>query len=501
MPSMNFLISLTFLILSSVVVSDDTVDLRFLDTQRTRGNPFTLPIRISTDGEVSFFGEDSDALNFRPTMQFGFSRGFINYSHPVLMNRFNFYPQQKDLGWLEVKRLRLEAGLGLSAVQRVTKIGLMPYKGSVQTFIRYKASPDEDSRSFRMPSKLIELESWNTNDHGTFQTYGGISLYAGLDTGIIDIALGTVGLQNQFIIEMKKLDHTQVSLKIIEESLRRRQIVFGPSMSEATFAQFEGKRFLLEFQLDLLNPLHHQLFEDAMKGKITSLQENLDHSRLNLKWRGGDRTYYVGIPVLAGKSFDSGHYELNEDEVKTQLDFEGSRLKGVITPVRNLQDFVYQKSNALLIVWSSEMNKTTREALFKRFLRIGRAIGIKGFNRDVPDKKFGSVISQLAVHISKEEFQSVSGTDMEQVEENLKVRCKVQKLSCGEEKRFKKVMKKLSEFRQRPWEDIRKDLGILLIREPAVIHALVKTMKYHKEAYFKFLSEKYQSIEGSSPIE
>jgi hypothetical protein len=484
-----------------ITFADDAIDVRFLETQRTRGNPFSLPIRISTEGDVSFFGEESHDLNFRPTMQLGFSRAIINYSRPVLLNRFNLYPQQTHLGWIEVKRLRLEAGLGLSAVQKITRIGLIPYKGSIQTLIYHKKTKDSQTFGFRMPEELGELEAWSPNDQGTFQTYGGISAYVGLDVGVLDIALGSIGLQNQFIVEIKKIDQNQVSLLISEESLRRRQIILGPSMADATFAQFSGKRFSSEFRLDLLNPLHHELYQDAIKGKITSLQEKLDHTRQSLKWRGRDRSFYVGVPVLGGKSFDSGDYELEEGSDKTELSFTGSRLKGVLTPMRNLQDFVYQKSNALLIVWSSEMKSTTKEAFFHRFLKIGKSLGIKGFNREVPDTKFGSVISQIAVHISQNEFESVSDMDMEMIRENFKLKCESVQLPCAHEKRLNKVFNSFSQLRHGGWSMIKRKLGLLLIREPALLYALVKTMELKKDVYFKFLSEKYQSIEGSSVIE
>lgn len=36
--------------------------------------------------------------------------------------------------------------------------------------------------------------------------------------------------------------------------------------------------------------------------------------------------------------------------------------------------------------------------------------------------------------------------------------------------------------------------------EPVLIYAAVKTMEVRKEVYFKFLSDRFQSIEGTSII-
>jgi hypothetical protein len=46
-----------------------------------------------------------------------------------------------------------------------------------------------------------------------------------------------------------------------------------------------------------------------------------------------------------------------------------------------------------------------------------------------------------------------------------------------------------------------KELGFLLIDEPTLIHSLVKTMGLNKKLSFKFLSENFQSLEGSATIE
>src|SRR5690606_12668276 len=118
---------------------------------------------------------------------------------------------------------------GLNAlIQSSTVVGLVPYKGSMQTLIRYKHSQEDPSLPFKMPSRLSEVDEWNKNDHGTFQTYGGITAYAGFSAGVVSLANVNIGLQNQFIVDIKKISEDEVSLKISEESLKLRQIVVGP---------------------------------------------------------------------------------------------------------------------------------------------------------------------------------------------------------------------------------------------------------------------------------
>lgn len=500
---MKFIV-LFSLFLSFLASAQDTLDVRFLGTQRTASTPFSLPISINSKGEISLFGDKSmGQLSFRPIVQSGFNYVNIEYSKPVILNRFNFYPIQKDLGWVEVKRVRVEAGLGLSSIiKSAATVGFMPYKGAMRTLIRHKTSKLEKSLPFQMPKKLQDLAIWNENDIGTFQTYGGIFFYAGFSSGIIDFASGQFGIQNQFIIEMRKLNEKEVVLKITEEKLKTRHLVVGPFTTQGTVGNFEGKRLSAEFSFDLDIPEHHELFSQALQGNLADLQSRMPSKSQKLSWTGRDRSIYFGIPVVAGKIIDAGHYDMNENGVETELDFRGSKNKGFLTPHRAYQDFAYLTDEGMVIIWSSEMNKTNEKVFNRRFLSKGRIIGIKGFDRDLPsDTKFGSVVSQIGIHITRKELQAVNSVNMDDVEFNLRDKCIRENLSCRKTGNLKNIMAKLKALKDMNWKDMRRKLGLLLIKEPAVIYAVVKTMKYEKEVYFKFLSEKYQSLEGSSPIE
>jgi hypothetical protein len=492
------------LFISSIVSAQDSLDVRFLTTQTTAGNPYNLPISINTAGEFSFFGKGgTNLLSFSPALQTGLNRAVIQYSQPVVLNRFNFYPIQKELGWIEVKRIRVELGMGLTALMKSTfSLGVVPYKGAMQTIIRYKSSKEEKSLAFSMPKNLSELESWNLEDSGLFQTYGGVSLFAGVNLSVAEIASASLGIQNQFIVEMKKTSKDTIKLVITEEDLKRRQIAIGPIIARADFAKFEGNRFSVEFNLNLKNSEHHKLFKKALNGEISYVQSRLPSRNQKLTWNGKDSHFYFGIPSVIGKIKDRGHYELNEDGQETTLDFTGSRNKGFFTPLRNLQDFVYQTDEGMVVVWSSEMNRTNEDVVDERFISKGRIIGVKGFNRRAPkDTKFGSVVSQIGIHFSKKEITSLEDNQLLDLEEHLKNRCELEKLSCRKEKNLTRVMSKLKQLIKEPWYKMRGEMGLLFVKEPALIHSLIKTLQLKKEVYFKFLSEKFQSLEGSSSVE
>ena len=497
-------ITLIFALWSALAFAQDTLDVSFLQTQRTTGSPFAIPISLNSRGEISLFGENgTNELSFQPLLQVGFSRSTINYSQPIVLNRFNFYEQQKDLGWIEVKRQRIEGGLGLSSIiKSATTVGLLPYKGAMQTVIRFKKSSLEKSLPIWMPDEFLDLKKWNEGDTGTYQRYGGVTAYAGFSSGLVDIATISFGLQNQFIIEIKKLSATKVVLKVGEEDLKRRQIVVGPFVSNATFAQFKGKRFTSAFELDLSNAEHAQLYREGIKGNLAYLQERLPARQQKLNWQGHDRHYYVGIPWVAGKTFDKGHYELDEDGIETELDIVGRRNKGFLTPLRNHQDYVYQADESIVLVWSSEMNKTDAKAVENAFMSKGRILGVKGFDREMPeDTKFGSVVSQIGVHVSRKEAEGARKIDLEEMSYHLQTKCEFERLKCRKQKTLKKLMAKFKDLLMMEWKQMRGEMGLLLIKNPALVYAVVKTLKYKKEVYFKFLSERYQSLEGSSAIE
>ena len=497
-----------FLLLLSLCVgivhADETLDIRFLQTQRTKANPFALPFSVNTSGEFSAFGKNgTDIFAFNPLVQFAFSRINIQYSAPIMMDRFNFYPIQKDLGWIEVNRMHIEGGLGISALAKsVVSVGLTPYKGAMKTMVRFRNSKEEKALPFEMPETLNDVLRWNEGDFGNYQMYGGVQFQASVGVSVVDLAVVSMGIQNQFIVEIKKISNAEVLFSISEENLKRRQLVLGPFVTDVTGAQFKGKRATFHFVLNPEDPSHHELFKEGMMGNLDVLQTKLPARAQKLSWEGYDRSFYYGIPMVAGKTRMRGHYDLNEDGEDSALDIRGSSTKGFLTPLRNHDQYVYQTDKHIVMVWASEMNKVTARTMEKTFFSKGRVLGIKGFNREIPNTtKFGSVVSQIGVNLSQDEVEEIKKMDMEEFSTNLEAKCIAESLSCLRDPVRLGLLKDFKKALTKPWSKLRGEFGLLLMKEPALFHTIVKTLKLEKEAYFKFLSEKYQSLEGSGEIE
>jgi hypothetical protein len=496
---------IAFFAFTSVAFSQGTpLDERFLKTHRTLANPISFPVAIDSKGEISLFGEDTtSSFLLRPTFQLGVNLENIEYSRPVVTDHFNFYPVIDNISMVEIKRQRFEGGLGLTTlIKSVAKVGLAPYQGSMQTVIRSRPPRSLKNILVLMPRELKDLQKWEISDVGFYQTYGGVSFYAELSSGIFDIVSGSIGLQNEFMVEISKISENHIILKISEEDLKRRQLLVGPFFSKVSFGKFSGKRFSTEYKLDIRDPQHHKLFRLALRGELSKVQLALDVKNQDLSWSGMDKGYYFGLPFVAGRSYQSGHYEIQEDHGNTRLDFEGYQNRGVLAATKNIHDFVYQTDKGMVVMWSSEMKKTSQKNLFERFLSKGRILGVKGFERNLPNQeKFGTVVTQMGIYLSRQEIEGVSENELQQLEGHLRLRCEKEELKCRKEKNLTRIMNKLMMFKKMKWADFSGPLGLLLLKEPAVIHALVKTKSYKKEVYFKFLSDSYQSLEGASPIE
>jgi hypothetical protein len=481
-----------------------TLNAPFLMNQRTQTLPTSIPVAMNTKGEVLLFGQNSgDNLRFLPSGTMGLSRFHFDYSHPVSTNNFNFYPVQQELGWVEVKKLKIEAGLGLANILKTgVEVGLIPYKGSNQVFTRFKDSKKEKSYPFKMPKTFDDLRSWKVGDEGTFETYGGIEAYLGLSVSFFELAMVSFGLQNQFILEIKRVSPHIVSLKIGEEDLRRRQLKLGPFAANEILAKFSGKRFFIDFTLDLDEPGHHELFAQALKGNLKLLQERLSQNLQKLNWQGSDKQFFYGIPGVVGRSSSQSHYEMEQDGLETDVSVLSKKLKGSFTPIRNYENFVYETSESFLLIWTAEMEKVSPLVLDYGFYLKGRSMGVRGFDEKLPTlKKMGTMISQIGIHVTRSEAEVARKVDLSLVARYLKMKCYDEQLYCRNDQYRAWVMNEFEKHTLKPWEEMRGDLGQLLLKEPALIYAVVKTLGIEKKVYFKLLSGSFQSLEGSDVIE
>lgn len=475
-----------------------------METQETIGGPFGLPFYVTSKGNVSFFQKHpSDAFIFSPLVQFGGAMNSVRYDQANKVESFSLNPMEKSEGWTEVHRRRIEVGAGLSELARRTlSIGLSGYKGAIHKLIK-SSNTDIMYRAplILQPKELSEVESWSVGDYGSFENYGGIEAYAGLVLGPLELTRAILTLQNQFQIELKKISETQVLFAISETDVVKRRLVLGHTVANSILSRVDGKRFAAEFTLDLTNPLHHELFSLGLKGKIKDVQDKLSFETQKLTWRGQNTYSFVGIPFTFGFNFNDGHYDLNENGSESEVDFSIRKNSGIFLSARSVQRFVYQTEDQLVLYWASEMDKVIGKTLDKYFLSVGRKIGLKGFESTLTEKEpVGDVITQLGLTFNRDEVEEIKSIHIASLTQNLISRCQELRLSCARAQVSQKLIRDFSNSLTLEWKELIHNLGNTLAKEPALVHSMLKTLGMQKEVYFKFLNNRFQSLEGMAPV-
>ncbi len=472
----------------------------FLPTQKTISKPFGLPVRIDLDGNIQFLTGNRD-LVFAPGVQLGFDKSFVQYSIPEMASEFSLMPPRETAGWVEYKRIHYDLGMGLLGImkQRV-RLGFAPYKGAKLSMRRLKIDKALITANIVIPKKLADMENWSVGDQGNFQTYGGIQLYVGLDAGPVNMAMATLGWQNQFIVTIER-EETGVKLIITEEKLNRKTFDLGFEAVNGNWTQFNGKQLHASFNLDFANPLHHDLYKTALKGELNILEKNLPTDKKNVKWVGNDFSLYWGIPWFYGHTVSRGSYKVKEDVQDYFLEVFQNKKSGILVPTSFHQKFVYHNSESLLLMWTTDVKESSPKSLNKFFFGPARTIGFPGFEIDLNLKEYGTVIGEVGVVITKEDVEKFNSLEASSVESSLRARCHELKLGCSQESKLRKIVNKFTFIMKNEWDMKKKGLGILLVKEPALLHALLKESALTKEAYFKFLSDRYQSLEGLTVLD
>lgn len=469
----------------------------FLPTQKTISRPFGLPIQVSPDGHVDFVTGNRD-LVFSPGIQVGFDFSRLEYSTPKLATKFSLLPPDDNANWIEYRRQRYDYGVGIQAlIKKSFRLGLAPFRGARFTQKRLKVSKSEVlPRAITLPKELSEIEAWAIGDEGSYQTYGGIQVYAGADlmTGIG--VTGTLAWQNQFIVTIHRREGGVV-LSVTEEKLERRSLVGGVTLAELNLTGFSGKQMRADFLLDFSDPTHAELYTEALKGKLSRLEEKLLPERRKIVWEGWDRSLYLGIPFIYGHTRSQGSYEVTDDEQDFYLEVFQHRKAGLIIPTSYQEKFVYHNDESILLLWTTDMKKSSPRSLEKHFFGPARAVGFEGFESIPPEvKNFGTVIGEVGVVITRDDVTSFSELEENSIATTLKARCTELELSCRKDSRVRKIIGRWKTAMGMKWEEKKKTLGILLVKEPVLLHVLLRGVRKEKEAYFKFLSDRYQSLEG-----
>ncbi len=473
----------------------------FLPTQKTIAKPFGLPIRIGADGKIDYLVGDRNFV-FAPGIQLAWVSNKIQYSIPEVATEFSLQPPKENTGWMEFKRRRYEYGLGLITVlQKTFRMGLAPYKGAKFSLKRLKMEKDfETSDRIEIPGKLADIETWEPGDEGVYEAFGGIQVYAGIDISIFNAGMGTLSWQNQFVISIKRMKDS-IMLSITEEKLTRKSFNIGALPINGTFTHFDGKQLQASFVLDFSNPGHDKLFRDAIDGKLVELEKQLPQEKKNIQWKGNDISVYWGIPLLIGQTKSRGSYHVEDEEQDYYLEVMQNKKSGLLIPPAFHQRFVYHNDESLLLIWATDMKKSAPEKLKKHFFGPARAVGFKGFDIELDEKHYGTVIGEVGVVITKDDVAKFSALDILSLSQHLKARCDELKLSCASESNARKIMKKFADSMKKEWDLRKKHLGILLVKEPALLYALLKESHTSKDAYFKFMSDRYQSLEGLTTLD
>lgn len=471
--------------------------------QDTVGSSFGLPFFVSASGDVSLLKNTfSDGFSFSPFINAGGAFRSAHYVLPERTKSFSLGQKSFKPRWLEVHTREISAGLGLQAIAKSTiKLGLVPFKGAKQRLVKQSDSDKLSKVGINLlPKSLKQIESWSVGDRGTFEVFGGIEVLGSTAFSVLEVS-ATLLVQNSFILEISRISQDEVSLALIEKSDRNRSLSAGLTIAQASVSKIKGKTLGAEFVLDLTMAEHHDLYLEALNGNLAGLQNKLPHSSQKTSWSGLVRTATLGLPVLAAKSFRSGRVEINEKNTETVLVFKSKKSKGMILPHRDVHRMLYFSPRQMVLFWSAEQMKVKGSLLEKRFLKIGRRIGIEGFEFEVdPQMKIGSAMTQLGVTLTQVEFSKMANLDIKLLDSHFYERCEDLKLNCRSDKRRAKILAELMRLVKKPWKEGREAMGILLAKNPSLINSVVKTLKLSKKGYFYLLSDTVQSMEGMGLI-
>ena len=495
---------LFFLILLLATGQHVHAQVEFLDTLETASSPIQLPLRVDSAGQL-FFLETPSKVMFGPSLGASYSNKTTEYNFPVRLSEVDslISPIRPGQKWLNIRKRRYDGGMGITMIfAKFFNAGLIPFKGAMQTIMRVKDNKgDAVDPDISLPRALKDLESWSVGDQGSYQTYGGVEAMLSFGVDIINLAKTSVAFQNQFVIELHKIDAKTVVFTIAEEKLGRSETSVGPLISKGKLAFFRGNRASFEFILDLSNPAHHILYELGLKGKINQLQKALNDREQKLKWVGSSKSFYLGIPYFIGVEKSRGDYNMTSNGVETDLNVQKRQSRGIFSTVGDHDRMVFRTENSVVLFWSSQITKAKEDMMEKYFFRIGRWIGLRGFEGAQPRGMYGSVMSQVGLTFVKDEFMALKNIRMELIDAELSERCSLMRMKCEKASKRKSIVKELSQILQQPWEKMSIEMGKLLMKNPALIHSVLKLTRSEKKVYIKFLSDNFQSVEGNVEVE
>ncbi len=476
-------------------------DLEPRDIQEFNALSLWLPFHVGLDGKITFLKDHpSESFVFSPVIQIGVQWKKVRFQPPVRMENFVLEKNDSPEEWLEVYRRRLSLGTGLGLlIKKGVKLGLIPFKGAKQRLVRKVRSGTSAPGLSLLPDSLQEIESWNIGDQGSFETFGGVQFQLSATSGLIDIASMGIELQNEFLLQIKKISHDEVKIGVFEGKTNRRRLSVGPLLANFAVGNFSGKRFGAEFILSISQD--EELYQKALDGELNHLQQRLPHISQRLSFYGHSSTAFIGVPELIGKNIRKGELNINSDGDESSMHFRSSKNDGIFLPKRDAHRFTYLSKNETVFFWANEMSKVKGKVFDKYFLSVGRRMGLRNFDlRFEKNEKFGNVMTQIGISIKNTELPFLQSIDLRSLGENYRIRCEELRLNCRKDKRRGKVLRQYVKLMKLDLEELRKGLGKLLMKNPSLIHSVFKTLRLRKEAYYLFLSDRFRSQEGKAEV-
>lgn len=460
-----------------------------------------LPFHVGFNGRIRFLKDHpADSFVLSPMIQIGVQWKQVRFQPPVRTENFVLERNALPDEWLEVYRRRLSLGRGLGLmVKEGLKLGLIPYKGSKQRLVRRVRSGTPAPGLSLLPKNLRVIDSWSIGDQGSFETFGGVLFQLSSGAMIVSIANVGIELQSEFLLQIKKISRDEVKVGIYEGKSNRRQLTLGPLLANFSLGNFSGKRFGAEFILNISED--EDLYQKALEGKLHVLQQRLPHISQTLSFYGHSSTAYFGVPEIVGKSIRKGEVNMNEDGQESSMHFRSKNNEGFLLPRRDIHRFTYLSKNETILFWANEMSKVKGKVLDKYFLSIGRRLGLRDFNLDFEkNEKYGNVMTQLGISIQNSELPLFKGIDLRTLEGNYRHRCQELRLNCRKDNRRGKILREYVKVMKLELQDLRKGLGKLLMKNPSLLHSVLKTLRMPKEAYYLFLSDRFRSQEGKAEV-
>lgn len=388
------------------------------------------------------------SLSINPDLQYEKSKERTLYSYPVKMVTPSLLPASHGNGWWEVRKKTKTQGIGFRIPVEM-KPGLAIFKGSSQTSVRrvLTRAPAADESIF--PVELGQVASWETGDSGESESFGGIIARMSFRISGLPSVTAVVGIQNSFRLTLRKLGERKAELLVAEEKLSERTIRTSVEVARLSLTRMKNRKISFRFVMDPKSLAHQKLFQSALKGDLLKLQSELESSRQSLNWVATQKKISVGVPVVRKESWT--WTDLHYAGTKDSLYVRAKSSKGKIGLKRSRVEYALLEETGMTLHWTHEMKKMTEVRFMKFFLRPLVQLGINPESMIPPrGMKFGKVITEISVHIAREEF------------------------------------------RQENWHKIRRQMAVGLLNDPSKIQKLFPG----KRVRVKFWSDRLQSFEG-----